>query len=527
MTDETSTVRSAVPTVVTDHGGSRVNQTTFKTLYFPKERVRGGAPARVTVSLPVSQTEHFPFGMDFIRSASSTEIRSLLGDPFLEDVEAAARDSARSFSNFILWSLERTAPVAKSASSVERPSKRLGVTFQESRHQPVHSWYPYAEGFSATYARDALLRFGRRPRLVFDPFGGAGTVQVAASWLGVDSAYCEINPLMAFVAETKVNSARVARGHLGELTAGSDEFLRALGDARRFAGIASEVDLAAYHAAFPNRGFFEEPHLRGLLSALRLADEIARDSGWLRDLLRLAVAANIVHSSNMTRRADLRRRRADEYRTRVVDVRTMVAGSVRRMVREVAQVPVDAGGTTLVSPDCRHLPDSYVGAFDLAVTSPPYLNGTNYFRNTKLEMWMLGFLESERSLPSFASRGITSGINNVSKARGISHSWDTVEEVAGTLDRVAPDKRIPLMVRQYFSDMYQMFVAVSSALVPDGRFILDMGDSKFYGVHVPTDRLLIEVAATAGFRLDASNFLARRVSRDKTPLVQVELVFAK
>ncbi|MHC5719531.1 MAG: hypothetical protein ACYTX0_47675, partial [Nostoc sp.] len=105
--------------------------------------------------------------------------------------------------------------------------------------------------------------------------------------------------------------------------------------------------------------------------------------------------------------------------------------------------------------------------------------------------------------------------------------FDSVENVASQLDECAKDKRIPLLVRQYFSDMQEVLSAVYRGLVPGGRFFLDIGDSKFYGVHVPTDRLLAQIAQSVGFVLEHQHILARRYSRDKSDLVQVELVFQK
>jgi len=102
-----------------------------------------------------------------------------------------------------------------------------------------------------------------------------------------------------------------------------------------------------------------------------------------------------------------------------------------------------------------------------------------------------------------------------------------VERVGLALDKAEGDRRIPQLVRGYFSDMFEMFVSVYKALRRGGRFVLDIGDSKFYGVHVPTDMLLAEVAAKAGFKLETTRLLARRYSYDRTELRQVELVFQK
>ena len=40
--------------------------------------------------------------------------------------------------------------------------------------------------------------------------------------------------------------------------------------------------------------------------------------------------------------------------------------------------------------------ENYENKVDVIVTSPPYLNGTNYIRNTKLELWFLGYLKVKK-----------------------------------------------------------------------------------------------------------------------------------
>ena len=47
---------------------------------------------------------------------------------------------------------------------------------------------------------------------------------------------------------------------------------------------------------------------------------------------------------------------------------------------------------------------------DAVITSPPYLNGTNYFRNTKLELWFLKELTNKNSLRLFRDDALTSAI---------------------------------------------------------------------------------------------------------------------
>jgi len=472
-----------------------------------------------------------------------------IGDPFVEDIEAQALKHQASFSSVcmerltdffahqvsangaqfttnkqFLLPMQLDAFTAPSGSSDSEPNADVGVTFRDSLRQRVFGWYPYVEGFSASYTRDAILRY--RPRTVYDPFGGSGTTQLAASLLGIPSFYSEINPFMSFVAETKVAASRWAKENLGVFRKRASQFDRYL-QSKDYQNQAKKFDLSPFEAAFPARDFFEKKHLRRLLSAVTYVRKHDDFPPELKKIFLLACAANAVKCSNMTRRADLRRRRADEYKNRVVDVPQSLRETVARFVEDVEHLPAVMADTVRVSEDARAIPPEFNNAFDFALTSPPYLNGTNYFRNTKIELWLLGFIQSEEDLGDFRRRAISAGINNVTRDRPAVHTFDRVEDVVSRLERTNGDKRIPLLVRQYCSDMFELFAAMNRALTPGGAFLLDIGDSKFYGVHVPTDQLLVDAATRAGMTLEHRHVLARRYSRDKSELSQVELIFRK
>src|SRR5947209_6290651 len=96
-------------------------------------------------------------------------------------------------------------------------SSGVGITFRESKASPIHRWYPYVEGFSADYIRSRLLELGKKIKVIYDPFGGAGTTQLESSMLGLPSFFSEVNPFMAFVASTKVNATAWACQHINLL----------------------------------------------------------------------------------------------------------------------------------------------------------------------------------------------------------------------------------------------------------------------------------------------------------------------
>ncbi|MBZ5570572.1 MAG: DNA methylase [Acidobacteriia bacterium] len=331
---------------------------------------------------------------------------------------------------------------------------------------------------------------------------------------------------MRFVAETKINSSIWARQNLLTFETVCAKYMKAIAP-ESLIGRSKRVSLDPYERAFADRDYFEERHLRQLLAAKDIAHEVTDGLPDARSLLLLAIAANVVHASNMTRRADLRRRRADEYKNRVVNVGVFVSRSVKEILSDIAGSHGPKVRTACACESAKEIGTSAPENFDLCITSPPYLNGTNYCRNTKLELWFCGWLDSEDGLRSFRDTAIAAGINNVTKSRKPLVQFDNVEAIARQLDTKAEDLRIPALVRSYFSDMYDVFAAVKDGLKPGAHLIVDIGDSRFYGVHVPTDELLVEVAQHVGLTVAGQRLLARRYSYDKTELKQVELVLQK
>lgn len=387
-------------------------------------------------------------------------------------------------------------------------ARRLGV-FDDNRRKPIHRWYPFVEGYSADLVASALGEFPEA-QVILDPFGGSGTTALAAAEHGHDCYFSEVNPYLAWVADVKINKARAA--------AGSD----ALADLETLAAAFDRGSVPIVDSEHPlieadrRRYFFPDGVAADVLGALQLCEDCRPE---VRDLARLAVATSLIPASNMIRRTDLRKRRSGDP-----DPAPLLP-LIANQLREIAHDIVTAGHTIMgqavhVGSDARSLPELDPVA-DLVITSPPYLNGTNYCRNTKLELLALGFIPDERDLVDLRLATIAAGINNISKKREDPTIMPAVEEIACRLDRVAYDPRIPAMVRMYFSDMRQVATAVRRSSRPAATWLLDIGDSRFCGVHVPTHELLAATAALEGWSIEGIEPLRSRRSYDGSELTQV------
>ena len=394
------------------------------------------------------------------------------------------------------------------------PLHRL-ATFSDNRHRPIHRWYPFVEGYSADLLHLALRSTSREHPTIHDPFGGSGTTCLAAAQLGLDSSYCEINPFLAWLADLKTNG-----------------YIRSCHQSHRLYEFAEDLDNCRstdthdskshpFIAINASRDYFASDVAKSIVSTLKLIDQ--HFCGTIRDLGRLAVARTLVPTSNMIRRTDLRRRTSRDPTPKPF-IPTLVK-NLRMIADDLATNELDTSTTTrFICADVRalhHYDD--VDLIDLIVTSPPYLNGTNYCRNTKLELLVLQFMEDEGDLTSLRSQCITAGINNVSKRRPVPTPIADVETVASQLDEVAYDRRIAAMVRLYFSDMKDALTSLRLKSSSDAVLMLDIGDSQFAGVHVPTHELLSTIAGECGWRHGDTIHLRTRRSYSGAKLVQVVL----
>jgi len=323
--------------------------------------------------------------------------------------------------------------------------------------------------------------------------------------------------VMSFIAEAKVHIApRVAQNALLKLE------LRSFIDSLR-----SQLESPRGLDDF-TLGSFDKYFTQGNREQIGYYIEAVRNSlsQDVKLLAWVALASVAVSVSKMTRRGDLRFANAKEVQKVSAPFwPTIIAKLDQIAVDTEALTKLEIGPSSFISPDVRD--STLEGVVDAVVTSPPYLNGTNYFRNTKLELRLLDFIQIESELAAHYQTGITAGINNVSKRRRPPKSAEDLQELLGELEETAYDNRIPRMVAGYFEDMEEAIAAIHTSLRADGALVLDIGDSQFSGVHVPTHELLDTRIREIGFLPKEHTILRTRRSRNGQLLSQRVLRYTK
>lgn len=151
--------------------------------------------------------------------------------------------------------------------------------------------------------------------------------------------------------------------------------------------------------------------------------------------------------------------------------------------------------------DARRAATSKDPSITHVVTSPPYLNAQDYYRNFKLELAIL-----EGILP-FRSRDIQSRM--IGTERGILEPTLTksVHDLVGSVIKgwdgfTKRRPRAAWIISKYARDMRDVFASVDTHLIPGGRVVIVCGDNLIAGLRVPTSAILQQILTlTLGYKL--------------------------
>lgn len=136
--------------------------------------------------------------------------------------------------------------------------------------------------------------------------------------------------------------------------------------------------------------------------------------------------------------------------------------------------------------------------FDALVTSPPYLSAQDYYRASKLELSVLGILDTAayRDLGSKmigSDRGhLRKGSNYSGSVEGIGSWW-----LARIRNRDARSGRV---VARYFNQMDACLRECHMVLRRGAKCCLIVGDSTIRGIQIPVHKIVAELAQAAGFK---------------------------
>ena len=458
---------------------------------------------------------------------SSSELRSALGCNYAE-LATSAQIARRSINAQAISVLsERLLTHPGQLSVLSNPT--IG-TYRGGKGDFFHDLFPYLEAFSPAFVRDLTDRYAPDAKVLLDPFGGCGTAPLTFAYDRPDKRvayFCELNPLLQRIVSLKEwlrslsnDSRSKLRERLSTIRSALHEHVAA-SDRHDFLE-------ASYEPVFGQSSIFPTTTLDQVLRVKTVIENLRTEDSELSNVLEIAVLASIVPASNMQRAGDLRRKRPDERAKISSDLLQHVAKSLGEIESGLESFNQRACASHLLAENARSLWKIPSINADLVITSPPYLNGTNYFRNTKIELWFLRVLNTSNDLARLRDQTITAGINDVRGVRGRSRPPEAIPECMAEcveqLETSAYDRRIPLMVRWYAFDLEQAIKATMRHTKRGTKIFVDIGDSIYSGVRVPTDKLVADILSRNGCDVVEEIFIRQRMARRGRRVHQVCIV---
>lgn len=397
----------------------------------------------------------------------------------------------------------------KDLESIVRDTK---VTFADNMDEPVHRWFRFPAGFSAELVRKVIEVLGiSRDSTILDPFTGSGTTNVVAKSLGINSVGVEAHPLLAWVARVKTywefdlpklreEISRVINKIESEIKIRADKIRRE---------IPSKPELL--------RKCYPEQVLAELYAIKELVEEVSDEH--LRDFLLLALLSTLrdVTSVDVGWPYILPRKiRKRDVPPPLIAFTRRVKQQYEDLVKVRSKLGSRAPETIIYEEDARRL-TKFLGreSIDFAFTSPPYLNNYDYADRTRLELYFLGWASSWREISEKIRKKLIVSCAHQAVEMGLPEGLKPSEEIeesvreeliekARILNRIkrtrGGKKAYDIMVIAYFNDMVKAMKEIYEVLRDGAYFVMILGDSAPYGVHIPTDEYLGRIGVGLGFK---------------------------
>lgn len=377
------------------------------------------------------------------------------------------------------------------------------ATFADNMKMPIHKWYRYTAGFSASWVSELIQEEKKNGRShIIDPFAGSGTVLIESEFAGVESYGVESHPYIYRIAKAKLNWSYPADKF-------KDEALLLLGFAKQMKITKTE---------FPKLIMSCYPlEILQKLEALKQAwlnqnqDEEIKNFNWF-------VITAILRKTSPVGTAQWQYIQPNKTKTKVVDPFTAFEEKINEMYFDMKKsqsrfkniVP-----SIILNEDARNIESIPDGWGDLVITSPPYANNYDYADATRLEMtfWgdITGWADLQDNVRKHLIRACTQHVSKLGDTVESILAHPKLAAIHSELSKVyetlkverlnhGGKKNYHLMIVAYFNDLADVFISLRRVTSSNSKLCFVIGDSAPYGIYVPVDKWLGELALSAGFK---------------------------
>lgn len=385
------------------------------------------------------------------------------------------------------------------------PPQKSATTFVDNMKLPIHRWFRYSAGFSAEWVESVIKQFNisnREDFNVFDPFVGSGTVLLASDQARVNGMGTEAHPFVSKMTRAKMLWDKV---DVSEFANFGKEIVE---EAKALTNVNMDGHADLIYKCYPQEELKQ-------LTALKMVIQQRASCGVLYELSWLALVSILrICSSAGTAQWQYV---LPNKKTKTKVPFAAYENQLNLMSADIQQwqQKTKVSKAIFVQEDARGCPSIHSSWADLVVTSPPYANNYDYADATRLEMSFFneinGWGDLQDSVRSHLIRSCTQHVSKFKKetfdivrSSELSPIFAEIEEVCRKLDeekeKHGGKKNYHTMLALYFLDLAEVWTELRRICKQGADVCFVIGDSAPYGVYVPVDQWLGELALAAGFK---------------------------
>ncbi|XHE13334.1 hypothetical protein PCC82_00920 [Agrobacterium deltaense] len=372
------------------------------------------------------------------------------------------------------------------------------VSALDANNFPRHRWYFFKEAFSPAIVDHAMEASDLKPGdRVVDPFSGSGTTPLAATMAGLIGAGTEVNPFMAFVARAKSTHSTNRR-----FGTASKKALSGMGDKQphwleTFSTFSEHAELGQKRGKW----LFNSEVLRAFGGGWEASRNLNPSE---RNLVQLCLIGAAMDVANAAKDGKCLRYRKDWQQLRLGrdDFEQAFLTRVSMVSEDIEKAPLKDRYADIKLGDSRS--KAFDEAFDLCVTSPPYLNSFDYTDVYRPELFLGEFVRNMGDLQALRLATLRSHVQAKWTSPSQTDFGKHYEEASQELRKRSTlmwDRRLPEMVQAYFEDMANVLLLMRSKAKPKASLSLIVSTSAYCGVEIPVDLIIADIAIRNGWFL--------------------------
>ncbi len=392
------------------------------------------------------------------------------------------------------------------------------VSFQSSKHSPIHRWFKYREGYSEALVKYYIKKLSVKPGKCLDPFAGSGTTAFASSQFGFDNTLIELLPIGNFIIKVKISAHSAnqlevishIRSFILEKPWKRFEYsqINYINITKKAFSLENDVEIGkfqTYTNTLPK--ILKDIYDIALLSILESISFTRKDGQYLRWDARSGKSLGNFHKGAIL-----------SFEEAIVSKLKDIADDLDKEFGLFGEIykDNDIGKIDVLEGSClKIMPQLKEDDYELVFTSPPYANRYDYTRTYALELALLGCNDAE--IKELRQTMLSCTVENRKKNLiNMNPDWRGPSEYAenhplvvqlikrlnekaahGNLNNV----NIIGMLENYIREMACIIYEGYRLLKDGGYFVMVNDNVRYSGLDIPIDLILSEIASYCGFKV--------------------------